>query len=106
MGKARNVVIFNNLKPDPVRIVVDADFVFEYDAANTSRGSTHIRSGLVQLSDDCQQMRLYVDAGSFSDGVTCWGLCVVDPNENIISSACKRDQISVDPLMTEALGLR
>lgn len=107
VSKARNDVVFNNLKPDPVRITaVAADFVAEYNVANASRVSNHAISTPDQMSDECQLKRLFVNAGSFSDGITCWGLCVVDQNENIIFNACKRDQISVDPLMAEAMGLR
>ncbi|MCI45148.1 isoflavone-7-O-methyltransferase, partial [Trifolium medium] len=40
------------------------------------------------------------------NGPTGWGLVFKDHNSVTTFSACKRDDISVDPIMAEALGIR
>ncbi|CAJ2671609.1 unnamed protein product [Trifolium pratense] len=49
---------------------------------------------------------IFVDAGCSVNTPTGWGLVFKDHNSVTTFSACKRDDISVDPIMVEALGIR
>jgi ribonuclease HI len=48
---------------------------------------------------------MQVDAGCFSDDVTCWGCVVQNQDGETIMSACHKDNISIEPLLAEALGV-
>ncbi|CAJ2645003.1 uncharacterized protein LOC123895600 [Trifolium pratense] len=49
---------------------------------------------------------MFVDAGCFMDGSTGWGLVFHNQVGETIFSACKREFISVEPIVAEALGIR
>ncbi|WJX73217.1 hypothetical protein P8452_57026 [Trifolium repens] len=42
----------------------------------------------------------------FSNGYTAWGLSIHNQIGESIFSACKRESLSVEPVMAEALGIR
>ncbi|GAU47092.1 hypothetical protein TSUD_369250 [Trifolium subterraneum] len=50
--------------------------------------------------------RICVDAGSFSNGSTGWGLIVKDHESSVILSACRFEEIYTCPILAEALGIR
>jgi hypothetical protein len=49
---------------------------------------------------------MFVDAVCFSNGYTAWGLSIHNQIGESIFSACKRESLSVEPVMAEALGIR
>lgn len=52
------------------------------------------------------QTLCFVDAGCFEGGFTCWGFCAIDPAGTVIYSASRKEFITVEPLIPEALGVR
>ncbi|GAU21787.1 hypothetical protein TSUD_329120, partial [Trifolium subterraneum] len=75
----RNASVFNGIKLDPGRLALDVtSFVHDFNEANPPSMS----------------------------GPTVWGLVLRNSDGETIFSACKREEISVDPLMAEALGVR
>jgi hypothetical protein len=49
---------------------------------------------------------VYVDAGCNLNGPTVWGLLIKNHDRITTFSASKCDDIAVDPVMAEALGVR
>jgi hypothetical protein len=48
---------------------------------------------------------VFVDAGCNLNGPTAWGLVIKNHDRITTFSACKCDDIAVDPVMAEALGV-
>ncbi|XP_045822165.1 uncharacterized protein LOC123915058 [Trifolium pratense] len=106
----RNAVIFNGWQMDPTFLALDAlSFVQEFNEANPSRN----RRALVSQSisepsrSTCSSMNsMFVDAGCCNSGHTVWGLVLRNLNGETVFSACKREDITAEPLLAEALGVR
>jgi hypothetical protein len=49
---------------------------------------------------------LFVDAGCFAGGTTGWGLVCLDRSAAVCVSACLFNNIEVEPLVAEDLGVR
>jgi hypothetical protein len=48
---------------------------------------------------------IFVDANYFSNGSTSWGLVAYDQPNSIYISACRKENIEIDPLIAEVLGI-
>ncbi|CAJ2669717.1 unnamed protein product [Trifolium pratense] len=57
------------------------------------------------LAATAGSVSIFVDAGCSVNAPTGWGLVFKDHNSVTTFSACKRGDISVDPIMAEALGI-
>ncbi|MCI26385.1 DNA-directed RNA polymerase III subunit RPC6, partial [Trifolium medium] len=104
---ARNNVVFNGIRLDPIRLAEEAmSFVHEFNAENpTRRGriSSSLANNLPVVPRPL--FSIFVDAGCCALGPT-WGLVIKNQDYNSVFSACKRDDIAVEPAMAEALGIR
>jgi ribonuclease HI len=49
---------------------------------------------------------LQVDAGCFPDGFTTFGCVFKDGPANVYFSACKKEELTTDPVVAEALAIR
>jgi len=49
---------------------------------------------------------LFVDVGCFSNGITGWGVSIHDERGMTIFSSCRSENITVEPLLAEVLGVR
>jgi hypothetical protein len=49
---------------------------------------------------------IFVDACCFSNGSTGWGLVAYDQPNSIYISACRKENIEIDLLLAEVLGIR
>lgn len=47
-----------------------------------------------------------MDAGCFSEGQTGWGLIIRNHRKEVILSACRKENIRVNPTLAEALGIK
>jgi exonuclease III/ribonuclease HI len=104
----RNNTVFQGINMDPPRMAEEAlNFVAEFNEANPRR---HIRTGMYQVLSqpplNPPLFSLFVDAGCFSNGCTGWGAAIHDQDGRTILSCCCRENISVEPLLAEALGVR
>ncbi|XP_045830934.1 uncharacterized protein LOC123922244 [Trifolium pratense] len=81
----RNAVIFNGWQMDPTWLALDAmNFVHEFNEANPSRNRrVQVSQEISEPSRSTSMNSIFVDAG-----------------------ACKREDITAEPLLAEALGVR
>jgi ribonuclease HI len=105
---ARNNVVFRGDRLDPVRLADEAmSFVQEFNEANPSnRGRVSLPLITNMPSISAPSFSVFVDAGCNSNGPTVWGLVVKNQDMITTFSASKFDDIAVDPMMAEALGVR
>jgi ribonuclease HI len=105
---ARNNVVFRGDGLEPVRLADSAmSFVREFNETNPSiRGRVSPPVITTMPSVPAPSFSVFVDAGCNSNGPTVWG--IVFKNHDMITtfSASKYDDIAVDPVMAEALGVR
>lgn len=107
LWKARNEAVFKNTKPDTIRILNSTtDFVSDFNSANSFRIVPSPSPVAVTVTHERSSLSIFVDAECFADGTTCWGLCVKDLADIILFSACKKEQIQIELVMAESLGLR
>ncbi|PNX85341.1 hypothetical protein L195_g041409, partial [Trifolium pratense] len=104
----RNAVIFNGWQMDPTRLALDAmNFVHEFNEANPSRNRRVLVSQAISDPPRSTSLNsMFVDAGCCNSGHTVWGLVLRNMNGETTFSACKREDITAEPLLAEALGVR
>ncbi|CAJ2652968.1 unnamed protein product [Trifolium pratense] len=105
---ARNNVVFRGDKLEPVCLVDEAmSFVQEFNDANPPRrGRVSLPLIVVTPPVSRPSFSVFVDAGCKLNGPTVWGLVLKNHDRITTFSACKCDDIAVDPIMAEALGVR
>jgi ribonuclease HI len=57
-------------------------------------------------STNSPSFSIYVDVGCCVAGSTVWGLVLRNTDGKIVLSACKKEEIVVEPIMAEVLGVR
>ncbi|GAU37237.1 hypothetical protein TSUD_375390 [Trifolium subterraneum] len=104
----RNATVFNGIKLDPGRLALDVtSFVHDFNEANPPRcRRAPVAHVSIQPSLVTPIFSLFVDAGCSMSGPIVWGLVLRNSDGETILSVCKREEISVDPLMAETLGVR
>lgn len=103
---ARNSSVFKGLPLNPSRLAAEAmSFVHEYNEANPRRCTRRAEVNSPTPSNSTL-FSIFVDAGCGTGETTGWGLIVKNQVGETVLSMCKRDNISVDPLTAEALGMR
>jgi ribonuclease HI len=104
----RNAVVFKGWQMDPTRLALEAlNFVHEFNEANPSRNRRVMGSQTISQPSRCTSLfSLFVDAGCCNSGHTVWGLVLRNLNGETVLSACKREDITAEPLLAEALGVR
>jgi ribonuclease HI len=102
----RNAAVFKGTPLDPSKLAADAmSFTHEFNEASPRQvvrrpEVTPVTQGIpVGVS-------VFVDTGCGNGGPTGWGLIVRNPEGETVLSMCKRDNYVMDPLTTEALGVR
>jgi hypothetical protein len=81
-------------------------FVREFNVANpSSKGHVSLPLSAVKPSVSGTSFFVYVDAGCNLNGPTVWGLVIKNHDKITTFSARKCDDIAVDPVMAEALGV-
>ncbi|XP_058784773.1 uncharacterized protein LOC131659623 [Vicia villosa] len=104
--RARNCLLYQNKASDPIKVAAEAlDSVLEFNKWNP------VLSAKRKLTSQEEHMPqdvhvLQVDAGSFPTGFVAFGCVIKDPNGTGILAACKKDMLSIDPLVAEILGIR
>ncbi|XP_058776112.1 uncharacterized protein LOC131650418 [Vicia villosa] len=104
----RNNCVFNRTLEDPAKVAMDtAEVIKEFNYANpdlakkkmaTDEADYHSPAGGVTI--------VQVDAGCYDNGVMAMG-CVVKPDGNgVVMSACRREQVLVNPNVAEAMAIR
>ncbi|GAU44262.1 hypothetical protein TSUD_400080 [Trifolium subterraneum] len=93
---------------DPTCLALDAlSFVHEFNEANPSRNRRSLVSQAIsEPSRSTSINSMFVDAECCNSGHTVWGLVLRNSIGETIFSACKREDITVEPLLAEALGVR
>ena len=81
-------------------------FIQETNAANKKLSNWRGEVVTIDQVHPHHGTRIMVDAGSFEDGITGWGLIIKESQGSIISKACKSEENRFDPALTEALGVR
>ncbi|XP_058776247.1 uncharacterized protein LOC131650559 [Vicia villosa] len=104
---ARNLRVFDNKIHDPARVAVEAGLLVEdYNAANFPRRSAPVNhiNRLHYASADLKLVK--VDAGCFENGSISMGCVVLNRDDSVVMSACKRLEVSVSPCMAEAMAVK
>ncbi|CAJ2654058.1 unnamed protein product [Trifolium pratense] len=104
----RNAVIFNGWQMDATWLALDAmNFVHEFNEVNPSRNRrVQVSQAISDPSRSTSMNSIFVDAGCCNSGHTVWGLVLRNLNGETVFSACKREDITAEPLLAEALGVR
>jgi ribonuclease HI len=104
----RNDCVFNLKTPNPIELVTKVNFYIQ--DLNSTNASSHIYAPPQMLSENhvvrIENYTIFVDAGCFSNGSTGWGLVAYDQPNSIYISACRKENIEIDPLLAEVLGIR
>jgi hypothetical protein len=105
---ARNHCVFQNKPVNPIDIVHQAmDFVNELGTCSKKINiPTHPNNMDSNNEPSVVENCMFVDAGCFAGGTTSWGLVCLDRSAAVRVSACLFDNIEVEPLVAEALGVR
>jgi hypothetical protein len=106
--KARNLCVFQNKPFNPIDIVHQAmDFVNELGTCSKKIIiPTHPNNIDSNIEPSVAENCMFVDAGCFAGGTTGWGLVCLDSSTAVRVSACLFDNIEVEPLVAEAMGVR
>ncbi|GAU38301.1 hypothetical protein TSUD_157860 [Trifolium subterraneum] len=104
----RNQVIFKGVVLDPIALAAEAAlYVHEFNEANPRRCSQVVlQQASVSRLDDANMQLMFTDAGCFNNGYTGWGIVLRNVDGTTSFSACKREEIEVEPAVAEALGVR
>lgn len=57
-----------------------------------------------ELPSDCHSV--FVDAGHFNNGKIGWGFVINNSNGGYAVASCRREELSIEPLVAEAIGIR
>ncbi|XP_024626573.1 uncharacterized protein [Medicago truncatula] len=102
----RNATVFKGTPINPVSLENEAlGFVIEFNEANPRRCSRNARTA--PLTQPVTTLfSAFVDAGCCLSGPTVWGLIIRNQRGEVVLSKCKKEEIGVDPIVAEALGVR
>lgn len=106
--RATSQVVCNKGDYNPIAITSSiAEFIEDYNLANRVGGDTIVQKPVDKWeAPDANTIKLNVDAGCFDDGNTCWGMLTKDSGGRVLFATTKREDVRVNPLLAEALGLR
>lgn len=83
------------------------EFVFEFHAANQKATASQINHSNSNSSNISRSgFTVQVDVGCFPNGSTGWGLTIRNQMGLNVHTECKTENITCDPLVVEALGMR
>ncbi|XP_058742209.1 uncharacterized protein LOC131614666 [Vicia villosa] len=103
---SRNLKLYQFKNVSPIEIAVDAvTIVAEFNRFNPSSGGVILNSE----SSDASKKDVYniqVDASISSDGAVALGCIIMDQYNAISLAACKKEDVSVEVALAEAMAIR
>ncbi|PNY04967.1 ribonuclease H [Trifolium pratense] len=103
----RNQVVFQQKIPTPPDIAIAAlDIVHEFNLAVPKKSKQRQQHAASEPAATLCSHLIQVDAGCFPDGYTTFGCVIKDCSGMISFSACRKENLLVDPLLAEALAIR
>ena len=107
----RNQVVFNQISPYP-HIVANAalDFIVEFNHTMQKKRNQLQPHGAAAVaaapSPVCNAHVIQVDAGCFPEGFTTFDCVFKDGRDSVYFSACNKEEVSIEPVLAEALAIR
>ncbi|XP_058778794.1 uncharacterized protein LOC131652829 [Vicia villosa] len=105
---ARNNCVFNGKREDPARVAFDtAEVIREFNHANPELARKKKISTADQISSpEVGVSIVQVDAGCYDNGTMAMGCVVKVEGMRVSLSACRREQLLVNPTVAEAMAIR
>lgn len=105
---APNQMVFKHRPINPITVAQEAmSYVQEFNSILPNASGREIQIlNQNQHPPVIEENIINIDAGCFSNGSTGRGLVAYDCIDSISFAACRRENISTDPILAEALGVR
>jgi len=103
----KNQIIFNQANPFPPEIAnATRDFVVEFNEVVSKKTKSRKQGARQELIQTSHTHVISVDAGCFSDSYIASGCMFNDYIGVTTFSACKKEQMTAEPTIAEAPGIR